>query len=79
MDWDLCHLLTQSSTDFMRFVHMHPVGDALMPFTERSRLWTCYQGKRLQFRIMTRPDIELMKAIIHEKVLMSGNSNSGSV
>ena len=51
------------------------IGDALMPFTERSRLWTCYQGKRLQFRMMTRPDIESMKAVIHEKVLKLGNSN----
>ena len=50
-----------------------------MPFTERPRIWTCYQGKRLQLRMMTRPNIEFMKAIIHEKVFMSGNSNSGSV
>ena len=55
------------------------VDDALMAFTERSRLWTCHQGERLQFRITIQPDIELMKAIIHEKVLMSGNSNCGSV
>ena len=51
------------------------VGDDLMSFTERSRLWTCYQGERLQSRMMTRPDIELMKAVIHEKVLKSRNSN----
>jgi len=33
--------------------HARCVGDALMPFTERSRLWTCYQGEHLQFRMMT--------------------------
>jgi cyanate lyase len=26
-------------------VHAFCVGDAQMPFTERSRLWTCYQGE----------------------------------
>ena len=55
------------------------VAEALMLFTERSRLWTCYQGERLQFRMMAPPDIESMKAVIHEKVFISGNPNSDSV
>ena len=54
------------------------VADALMLFSERSRLWTCHQGERLQFKMIAPPDIESMKAVIHEKVLMSGNSNCGA-